>query len=244
MLNENQVWDQQTSENDDASYSREDDDQQVSPSSRSNGTQSFISTPTVSQSSATSSHTGSFLHELPVRNSQHTNNSQPLLQDIPSQHNSTMLEEGLSVNGAAATGNSNSTTLDLLSSTHESSRRPSAFGDYSNGNSGLFSTGWQSGTSAPSAHTLYAHQQSQPSPSFVSNVQATHAQPFAPSAFIDPMPRPNYNSSHSHLFRAGEIPPPPPLLAQQHTYSYNDGRSMPSLPGVSDVLESVPRGHM
>jgi hypothetical protein len=249
VLSEDQTWDHQHADDDVGVFSRDDDEQQVSPSTRSSP-HSFVHTPAVSHSPSTSSHshTSSFLQELPVRNSQAQSHPPAVLHDMGPQPSSGMLDDGMSVNATATAVNSHGTGMvgvDIHSGANASNRRQTAFGDYSSGNNGsngLYTSNWQPGTTAPSAHTLYTHQNNQPNPPFVSSVATTHPQSFVPSLFGEAMPRPGFgHSSHNHLFRTGEFPPPPPPL---HNYNYGDGRSMLSLPGVSEVIESVPRVHM
>lgn len=243
VLNDDRAWDHQTTE-DDGLYPRDDDEQQVPTSGRSNGTQSFIPTPSVAQSPATSSHTGSFMNELAVRSSQQPGGQPPLMHSLNSQQNQGMLDDGLSVNGTASSVNSNGTgmgSVDMMVGAHDN-RRSSAFGDYNSGNSGMYTTSWQPSTTPTNPQPPYGgHQHSQPAPSYVPTVPATHTQQsYVSGAYVDSMPRPSYNSHQNQLFRTGDIPPPP--LISQHSYTYNDGRPMPSLPGVSEVIDSVPLG--
>lgn len=243
VLNDDRAWDHQAPENDDGVYTRDDDEPQPSTSRGSNASQTFMPTPSVSQSPATSSHNGSFLNELTVRGSQQPGGQPPLLHNLNAQPSQGILEDGLSVSGTANSVNSSGAGMggvDMMAGAHDSSRRSSAFGDYSSSNSGMYTTGWQPGTTTSNSQSPYGHQHSQSASSFVPNVPATHTQQsFVPGAFVDSMPRPNYNSNPSQLFQARDIPPP---LVSQHSYNYSDGRPMPSLPGVSEVIDSVPLG--
>lgn len=246
VLNDDRsAWDhQQPTENDDGLYARDDDEQQVSATGRTNGAQSFMPTPSVSQSPATSSHNGSFFNELSVRSTQQPGGQPPLLHNMNSQPNQGIVDDGLSVNGAAPTINSSGSGMggvDMMASAQDSSRRSSAFGDYGNGNNGMYAASWPTGTAPSTAQSPYGHQHSHSTSSFVPNVPATHTpQSFVPAGFVETMPRPSYNTDPNQLFRAGDIPPPP--LVTQHNFNYSDRRPMPSLPGVSEVIDSVPLG--
>ncbi len=241
-MNDDRTWDHQTGESDESIYAREDDEQQM-PSSRSTGSQSFLPTPapTMSRSPATSSHASSFLNELAVRNSQQGNQSS-LMHSLASQQSQGMLDDGMSVNGTTTTVNPNGASMGSVEMMGDSGRRTSTFGDYGNaGNGGMYAASWQTGTASSASQSPYGHQQGQSTASFVSSVPTTHTQQsFVTGAFVDSMSRSSYSSNPGQMFRPGDMPSLP--LVSQHSYGYSEGRSLPALPGVSEVMDSVPRG--
>lgn len=225
-------------------FPRDDDDQTASPSTRSTATQGFLHTPTTGHSPATNSHGGSFLNELPMRNSQQAPPTAPVIHDIATHHHS-FVEENIPVNGAApVNAPGTGMSVDMVSSPQDGSRRPSVYGEYSNvSNNGIYAQQWQPATTTPNAQPLYAQQTNPPAQPFVQAVPVTNTQSYVPNSFVDSISRQGYDPNHGQMFRPNEVPPP---VNQQQGYNYlpNDGRGMPALPGVSEVIDSVPRGHM
>lgn len=243
-MNDDRGIDHQASENDDASFSRDDNEQHVSPSVRSNATQSFVQTPTTGHSPATAPTGGAFVNDLPMRTSQQAP-PQPMLHDMNNHHHQSLLEDGMSINGAPVNPGGTNIGVEILSHSHDTSRRPSIYGDYNNvGNSGLYTQHWQSVTAAPSTQPLYAHQQNTPAQSYVPTVPATHPQSYVNNSYVDAMPRHGYDPSQGQMFRPGDVSQAPVNQQQGYNYIPNDGRGMPALPGVSEVIDSGPRGHM
>lgn len=231
--------DDHTSENDGNSFSRDDDEPNASPSTRSTAaTQGFLHTPNTGHSPATNPHSGSFLNELPMRGSQQHPPS-AVLQDMGSHHHG-FVENGIPVNAPGA-----NLGVDMVPSPQDASRRPSVYSDYGGvGNNSMYTQHWQPPTTSSDAQSLYANQtNSQPQP-FVQPVSVNHPQSYVPSTFVETMPRQGYDPNHNQIFRAGDVAQAP--VNQQPGYNYlpNDGRGMPALPGVSEVMDSVPRGHM
>lgn len=135
--------------------------------------------------------------------------------------------------------------VEMVPSPQDASRRPSVYGDYGGvGNNGMYTQHWQPATTSPDAHSLYANQANPQTQAFVQSVPVTHPQSYVPSAFVDTMPRQGYDPSHGQMFRPGDVPQAPVNQQQGYNYLPNDGRGMPALPGVSEVIDSVPRGHM
>ncbi|KAF4123186.1 Protein of unknown function (DUF2841) [Geosmithia morbida] len=255
VLDNDSRVDEQASENDGNSLSRGDeDDQNASPSTRAAAAapaqQSFLQTPAATgQSPVPSSHNGSFLNDLPMRAAQ-----QPLLHDMsgaPSHHG--FAEGGMAVNGAAGMGG-----VEMgVPSPQDASRRPSVYSDY-NSNSMYTTHHWPSATTmAPDTQAMYAAQAAMPPQTqpFVQQQQAVsvaqHPQSYVGHTFVDHLPRQGYDptSAHGQMFRTGEVPAGGAAAAASagqnaggYSYLSSDGRGVAALPGVSEVIESVPRG--
>ena len=236
------------SENDTGSFSREEDEHAASPSTRSTATQAqgFIHTP-AGHSPATNPHGGSFLNELPMRNTQQAH-PQPVLPEMPAQHHGFVDGGGLPVNGAPSVNPSgNNLGVEMVPSPQDATRRQSVYSEYNNvGNNSLYAPQWQPATSNSDgqAQPLYAGQANPQTQPYVQQVPVSHSAAYVPNNFVDTMPRQGYDPNHGQMFRPGEVAHAPVNSQQGYNYLPNDGRGMPALPGVSEVIESVPRGHM
>lgn len=138
-----------------------------------------------------------------------------------------------------------SMNVDMVTSPQDANRRPSVYGDYGNvANGSMYAQHWQPATTSSDAQPIYAHQANPQTQSFVQSVPVTHPQSYVTNSFVDTMPRQGYDPSQAQMFRPGEVPHAP--VGQQQGYNYlpNDGRGMQALPGVSEVIDSVPREHM
>lgn len=239
--------DEHASENDGTSYSREDEDQNVSPSTRTAAAQGFIRAPTTGQSPV-ATHGGSFLNDLPMRGAQ-----QPppqVLHGMGGPHHHGFVEGGMADNGAAPVhAPSTSMGVDMVPSPQDASRRPSIYSDYGGvGGNSMYTQHWQPSTTGSDAQSLYAPQPSMTqAQSFVQPVPVAHQQSYVPNTFVNNLPRQSYDPNHGLVFRPDEVAEVTPASASQHHgYGYlsSDGRAVPALPGVSEVIESVPRGNM
>jgi len=242
--NDRAPLDDHPSENDGNSLTRDEDEVNHSPSTRS-ATQGFLHTPGTGHSPATNPpHSGSFLNELPMRGSQQAP-PPPVLHDLGGHHHHGFVEGGMPVNGAAP--GTTAMGVDMVPGPQDASRRPSVYSDYSSvsNGGGMYTQTWQPSTSAPDAQSLYAHQANPQTQAFVQPVSVSHTQSYVPSTFVETMPRQGYDPNHGQMFRAGEVQQPP-AVNQQQGYGYlpNDGRQVPALPGVSEVIDSAPRGHL
>lgn len=221
MLDSDRNIDDPTSENDGGSFSREDDEQNVSPSSRANNTQGFLQTPATGHSPANNPPGPQFLNDLPMRsNQQHP----PVLHDMGPQHHD-FVGSSMPVNGAP-TINPPGTNMgvDMVSSPHD--RKPSVYGDY--GNNGMYAQQWQPSTTSSETHQPLYSSQNNPPP-FVPPVPVSHPQPYV--ANFEPIPRQGYDPNNGQMFRPAEVPQAP--VNGQQGYNY-------ALPGVSEVIDSVP----
>ena len=153
------------------------------------------------------------------------------------------------VNGAAPGTTTTGMGVDMVPGSQDASRRPSVYSDYSSvsNGGGMYTQTWQPSTSAPDAQSLYAHHQAnaQPPQAFVQPVPVAHNQAYVAGTFVEAMPpRQGYDPNHGQMFRAGEVPQAPSAVNPQQGYGYlpTDGRQVPALPGVSEVIDSAPRG--
>jgi hypothetical protein len=248
VVNEERFFEQHTPEHEEGSFPKEDEEQNRSPSNRSSATQGFMNTPTTGHSPTSVSHGGSFLNELPMRTSQQQQGA-TLIHDLAPTNQHGYVEDGMQVNGNGAVNGSGSTMgVDIVTSPHEASRRASMFSEYSNmGNNSIYSAQWSAGSAPPNAQSIYAGgqgaQPAHPQP-FVPSVPVTHSQPYVTSAFVDGLNRQGYDPSSNPLFRPADMPQASVHQSQGYGYLQHDGRNLPSLPGVSEVIDSVPRGHI
>ena len=245
VLNNHRIFDPRNPENAEGMFSREDDDGKLSPSTRSTATQGFSNNSATSQSPATGPHGTGFMGDLPMRNQQIGPTHMVADMGAPqAQHEQSFVDDTQLVNGPSNINTSGPGGLgvDVITSPHDLSRRSTAvFTDYSNvqGN-GLYPPQWQSGTTAPSAHGLYAQPHAHPQTFVTPGVSATQQQQQASylSNVVDG------RSYEGPKFRGDLQQPQVTHQQQSYTYVTNDGRPMGALPGVSEVTDHMARGHM
>lgn len=259
VLNNHRIFDPRNPENAEGVFGHEDDDGKLSPSTRSTATQGFSNNSTTSQSPATAPPGAAFLGDLPMRNQQIGSTHMVADMGAPqSQHGQSYVDEGHLVNATpnVTTSGPGGLGVDILPSPHELSRRAPTFTDYSNvqGNS-MYAQSWAPGTTAPSAHGIYAPQSAHPQTFMapgISTAQQQQQPPYIPSV-VERLPAQGYDATQAPIFR-GDIQQPQVNQQHQHqqqqqqqqgyTYMTNDGRSMGALPGLSEVTDPMARGHM
>ncbi|CAI6082368.1 hypothetical protein V2G26_020835 [Clonostachys chloroleuca] len=244
VLNDDRVSETQTPEQEEVPASRDHEEQNTSPSTRSTA-QGFHPTSPAGHSPTTASQTSSFVNEMPMRNTQNPPPPPSMVNDLTSSHHG-FVEEGLPVHGTTPAHHSNTTiNVDMIpnSNTNDSSRRSSVFGEYSHVGNGMYTQPWQTGSTASNPQAVYSHKQNGPSTSFVTAVPSTPPPSYMRGSFVDTMTQPGYDPTHSQVYRSGDVPSG--QIGQQQTYNYmpNDSRGLQVLPGVSEVIDSVPRGH-
>lgn len=240
---EDKVPESYTSDNDDGSFIKDEEEHDVQRSKPA-VTNCIVHTPTTAPSNGHTLHggPGPFMGDLPVRG---TPFHPPMIQTelAPPQH-AFVESAGIPVNDQAAVnaGGGGALTLDLVTSPHDTSRRPSVFSEYASpGGGNLYPQQWQQSSAGPSASPMYAYTAQQPAPqqpAFVNQtVQMNPGQPFMASSF-EGSPRPEYDANGNPIFRAGDMPPAP-VNQQQGYYVPNDGRG--GLRVMSHVVDGVTR---
>ncbi|CAH0043261.1 unnamed protein product [Clonostachys solani] len=243
VLNDDRISETQTPEQEEGPATRDHEEQTTSPSTRST-TQGFHQTSPAGHSPTTASQTSSFMNDLPMRNTQNPPPPPSMSSDLTAHHG--FVEEGLPVNGPTPAHHPNTNIgVDMIpnSNANDSSRRSSVFGEYNHVGNGMYTQQWQTGSGPSNPQAVYPHKQSGPSGSYVTAVPATPPQSYMGGSFVDTMTRQGYDQTHSQVYRSGDVPSG--QIGQQQTYNYipNDNRGLQVLPGVSEVMDSVPRGH-
>lgn len=172
-----------------------------------------------------------------------------MMQDLtpPSQHQ--YIEETAQVNGpSAVNGSGGNMAVEMVSSPQESGRRASAmFADYNNmSNHGMYTTQWQTASAPPNAQAIYTGGQNDAqSQTFVQSVPVSHAQHYVTDTFVEGVvPRQGFDTTPTQMFRPINMPPASLPSTQGYSMISADGRSHTSLPGVSEVIDSAPRGQV
>lgn len=222
----------QASENDNSStsFAREDDDGKPLDSTRVTAAQPYLQTSTAgpSPSSAVMPPGGQMLHELPMRNSHQVPPHNGMHADAGPGVGHSLMDGSVAVNGPTNLGPpASAINVNMIPSAHDASRRSSVYGDYGNG---LYQQHWQSFTTSAEGQPMY---------------YTHHANPGAAQGFSQQLPvaqpHPYVANSFDSMSRAGYDGAPPHA---GYKYEPNDGRSMQALPGVSEVIDSVPREHL
>lgn len=228
------------SDNEDQSFIKEEDDYDT-PMMRSTTTHGLIQAPG-EDPTATNMRAGSFMSDLPMRESHF---SPTLMTDVAAQSHS--FESGGMVGHTQSVVNSATASigLDMVTSPHDTSRRPSVFSDYaSTSSNNLYSPQWQPNSAGPNASSIYPYTTTQPtqvSSAFSGqNVQMGQTQSFLASSF-EGSPRQEYEQGSNSMFVGGTLPQPP--VHQPHGYDYmtTDGRDMRAIPRGVD---GMPRNQM
>ncbi|PHH82348.1 hypothetical protein CDD83_3297 [Cordyceps sp. RAO-2017] len=182
---------------------------------------------------------GAYMGDLPVRG---TPFHPPMIQtEMAPQQHSFVESGGLPVNGqAAVSGGGGALSLDLVTSPHDTSRRPSVFSEYASPSAGsIYSQQWSQSSAGPNAPSLYAYTAQQPPaqpPAFVNQtVQISPGPSFMGSSF-EGSPRPDYDASGNSLFRTGDMSQTP-VSQQQSYYVPGDGRG--GLRVMGQVVDGV-----
>ena len=241
---EDKVPESYASDNDDRPFIKDEEDHDVHRS-KPVVTHCIVQPPTTAPANGHGLHGGSsgpFMGDLPVRG---TPFHPPTIQtELAPQQHAFVESTGISVNDQATVnpGGGGALGLDLVTSPHESSRRPSVFSEYTSpGGGGLYSQQWQQSSAGTNASPMYAYTAQQPAPqqpAFINQaVQMNPGQPFMTNSF-EGSPRTEYDANGHPMFRTGDLPLGP-VNQQQGYYMPSDGRG--GLRVMGHVVESVPR---
>lgn len=246
ILNDERMVDNLSPENDEGPFGHHHDDQNESPSTRSNITHSFHQTPSSKHGPAIISQASSFMNKPPMRNSQQPPPQWSMINDLGAPQQPGFVEDSLPVNSANSVHTpSTSIGVDMMPSANGSSRRSSVLPKYSHvvGN-GMYTQHGQPGSAAPNAQANYSNKQNGLTQSFVTTVPATPPQSYMGNSLVDTMTRPGYDPYHGYVYHAGDVTSG--QVGQQSNYNSisSDGRGLQTPPDVSKVIDSVPRGHM
>lgn len=171
----------------------------------------------------------------------------PVLHGMPIQHHPAFVDGDMSVSGGqnvAPIGTNMG--VDIVATPQDANRRSSVYPDYNTvNNSNLYAQQWQPGSSSSDTQPAYHSQASHQAQPYVQQVTGNnHSGYHVPNTFVETMPRQGYDPNNGQLFRPGEVSHPSVGSQQGYSYLQNDARGMPSLPGVSEVIDSAPRGPM
>ncbi|KAJ6444795.1 kinesin [Purpureocillium lavendulum] len=243
VMAEDKVPESYTSDNDDGSFNIKEEDEHDVQRSKASVAHPLAHTPTTAATNGHGLHGGPspFMGDLPVRG---TPFHPPMIQtDIAPQQHSFVESNGLPVSdqSTVSTG-SGGLTIDLVTSPHDGSRRPSVFSEYASpGGGSMYHQPWQQGSTGPNSSSMYAYtaqQATSQQPAFVSQAVTLNAgQPFMTNSF-ESSPRPEYDANGNAIFRGGDMPPAP-VGQPQGYYVPNDGRG--SLRVMTQVVDAVPR---
>ncbi|GAO14161.1 hypothetical protein UVI_02037560 [Ustilaginoidea virens] len=248
VMAEDKIPDNYASDNEEGPFVKEDDDSDMSRIKVNNTQQHCVAqTPTTGPTPTQPLHGGhgSFMSELPVRGSSFTPTM--LSTEMAPQPHSFVDSSGITVTDqAAVTAPNPALTMDIVTSPHDTSRRPSVFSEYTSpGGSNLYTPQWQqSGSAGQTQSPMYAYAPSQANasqPPFLGQtVHMGQNQSFIGGSFEETS-RTDYDAHGAPIFRAGDLPHPP-VSQQQGYYVPNDGRN--GLRGLTQVVEGVPRSQM
>jgi hypothetical protein len=187
---------------------------------------------------------GPFMGELPVRGTSF--NGAMLPADMSSQPHTFVDSNGITVTDqATVTAPNGALTLDLVTSPHDSSRRPSVFSEYASpGGGNLYTQQWQqTGSTGPGQAPMYAYTPTQGNqqPPFMGQTVPIGANQQYIGGTFEGSPRPEYDTNGAPIFRTGDMSHAS-VNQQQGYYVPNDGRS--GLRVVTQVVENVARNQM
>lgn len=246
ILNDERMVDNLSPENDEGPFGHHHDDQNESPSTRSNITHSFHQTPSSKYGPAIISQASLFMNKPPMRNSQQPPPQWSMINDLGAPQQPGFVEDSLPVNSANSVHTpSTSIGINIMPSANGSSRRSSVLPKYSHmvGN-GMYTQHRQPGSAAPNAQANYSNKQNGLTQSFVTTVPATPPQSYMGNSLVDTMTRPGYDPYHGHVYHAGDVTSGQVGQQSNYTSISSDGRGLQTPPDVSKVIDSVPRGHM
>ncbi|KAG5922871.1 hypothetical protein E4U42_005184 [Claviceps africana] len=249
VMAEDKIPDNYTSDNEDGPFSKEENGNDVARPKVSAQQQCVVPTPTTGPTTTQPLHGGhgSFMSELPVRGNSY--NSAMMTAEIPNQSHTFADNGRITVTDqTAVTAPNPSLSLDMVSSPHDTSRRPSVFSEYASPvSNNLYGQQWQQSGSAGSTQTsLYSYTSPQGNPpptSFIGQTVAMNsAQSFMGNSFEE-SERPEYDANGTSMFRTGDMPhTSAPVPQQAGYYVPGDGRS--GLRVLTQVVDGVNRNHM
>lgn len=244
---EDKVPENYASDNEDGPFPKEEEDHELQRAKASSQPHCVVQTPTTGPASAQPLHAGHgpFIGELPVRGTSF--NPGILPAEMSSQPHTFVDSNGITVTDqAAVTAPNGALTLDMVTSPHDTSRRPSVFSEYASpGGNSLYAQQWQQpGSTGPTQSPMYAYTPAQSNPQqppFMGQAVPMNAsQPFMGGTF-EGSPRPEYDANGAPIFRAGDMSHTS-VNQQQGYYVPNDGRS--GLRVITQVVDSVARNQM
>ncbi|KAG6006622.1 hypothetical protein E4U21_006844 [Claviceps maximensis] len=249
VMAEDKIPDNYTSDNEDGPYSKEENANDVSRPKASAQQQCVVSTPTTGPTTTQPLHGahGHFMSELPVRGNSYS--SAMMTAEIPNQPHTFVDSGGITVTDqTAVTAPNPALTLDMVSSPHDTSRRPSVFSEYASPvSNNLYGQQWQqSGSAGPTQTSMYSYtppQGNPPQTSFISQtVPMNSGQSFMGNSFEE-SERPEYDTNGTSIFRTGDMShASAPVPQQAGYYVPGDGRS--GLRVLTQVVDGVNRNHM
>ncbi|KAG6012597.1 hypothetical protein E4U54_007427 [Claviceps lovelessii] len=249
VMAEDKIPDNYTSDNEDGVFCKEENGNDMARSKVSAQQQCVVQTPTTGPTSTQPLHGGHgpFMSELPPGNSFH---SVMMTAEIPNQPQTIVDNSGITVTDQnAVTAPNPALTLDMVSSPHDTSRRPSVFSEYASPvSNNLYGQQWQqSGSAGPAQTPLYSYtspQGNQQQTPFISqSVPMNPGQSFMGNSFEEPE-RPEYDTNGTSMFRTGDMPHTSAPVAQQTGGYYVPGDGRSSLRVLTQVVDGVNRNHM
>ncbi|KAG5970011.1 hypothetical protein E4U55_001879 [Claviceps digitariae] len=246
---EDKIPDNYTSDNEDGAFPKEENGSDVSRPKVSAQQQCVAQTPTTGPTSTQPLHGGHgpFMSELPVRGNSY--NSAMMTAEISNQPHTFVDNGGIPVaDQTAVTAPNSALTMDMVSSPHDTSRRPSVFSEYASPvSNNLYGQQWQqSGSAGPTQTSLYSYTSPQGNPpqtSFISQTVSMNTGPSFMGNSFEESERPEYDTNGSSMFRTGDMPhTSAPVPQQTGYYVPGDGRS--SLRVLTQVVDGVNRSHM
>ncbi|KID89318.1 Ydr124wp-like protein [Metarhizium guizhouense ARSEF 977] len=249
VMAEDKLPENYASENEDGNFPKDEEDHELQRPKANTQHHCAVQTPTTGPGSAQTLHGGHgpFTGELPVRG--HSFNPSMLPADIPSQPHTFMDSNGITVTDqASVTAPSGPLALDMVTSPHDTSRRPSVFSEYASpGGGNMYAQQWQQpqpGSTGPGQGSMYAYTPTQGNPQqppyIGQGVPMNPNTPFIGGSF-EGSPRPEYEANGPPIFRTGDMPHAPVNQSQGY-YVPNDGRS--GLRVITQVVDGVSRNQM
>ncbi|GAB0135833.1 hypothetical protein EsDP_00004156 [Epichloe bromicola] len=250
VMAEDKIPDNYASDNEDGPFPKEEDDNDIPRPNKVNAQQQcVVQTPTTGPTATQPLHGGHgpFMSELPVRGNSY--NSAMVPAEISNQPHTFVDNGGITVTDqTAVTAPNPALTLDMVSSPHDTSRRPSVFSEYASpvGNN-MYGQQWQqSASTGPTQTPMYSYappQGNPPQASFINQtVPMNPNQTFMGSSFEEPG-RPEYDANGPSMFRTGGISHVSATVNQQAGYYVpGDGRS--GLRVLTQVEDDVARNQM
>ncbi|EFY91333.1 Ydr124wp-like protein [Metarhizium acridum CQMa 102] len=247
VMAEDKLPENYASENEDGIFPKDEEDHELQRPKVNTQHHCVIPTPTTGPGSAQTLHGGHgpFIGELPVRG--HSFNPSMLPADISSQPHTFVDSNGITVTDqTSVTAPSGPLGLDMVTSPHDTSRRPSVFSEYASpGGSNMYAQQWQQpGSTGPGQSSMYAYTPTQGNPQqppFIGQgVPMNASTPFMGGTF-EGSPRPEYEANGPPIFRTGDMPHAPVNQSQGY-YVPNDSRS--GLRVITQVVDGVARNQM